>query len=305
MPKYYVGDFIRETRERRGYTQEELCYGICSVPSLSRIENGVQVPGSRRLDALLQRLGCGNQVFNEFVSKEDIVLYKLVQNIENKIIKRDYDELEKLILKLEDIVKDKEEFEKQYLIFAKAIVINGKEKDKEKALKMYIDAVHITLPEFNGYTPLEKNLLTYDELAIINAIASLYSEIGKIEKALTLGFWIKNYMETRFMEDSQKKEKYPMVLFNLTNWLGKRKRYEDALKIANSGIKFCTETGSLRAFPFFIFNKACALAELNNKEEAERFFTQAAIIFESMDKITHKEKTLTWCKEQYNIQLKF
>ena len=39
MAVYVVGDFLRETRLRKGYTQEEVSYGICTPASLSRIEN--------------------------------------------------------------------------------------------------------------------------------------------------------------------------------------------------------------------------------------------------------------------------
>ena len=45
MAVYVVGDFLRETRMRKGYTQEEVSYGICTAASLSRIENGAQKPG--------------------------------------------------------------------------------------------------------------------------------------------------------------------------------------------------------------------------------------------------------------------
>lgn len=38
MAVYVVGDFLRETRIRKGYTQEEVSYGICTPASLSRIE---------------------------------------------------------------------------------------------------------------------------------------------------------------------------------------------------------------------------------------------------------------------------
>ena len=50
MAVYVVGDFLRETRLRKGYTQEEVSYGICTPASLSRIENGAQKPGRLILD---------------------------------------------------------------------------------------------------------------------------------------------------------------------------------------------------------------------------------------------------------------
>ena len=57
MAVYVVGDFLRETRLRKGYTQEEVSYGICTPASLSRIENGAQKPGRLILEKLFERLG--------------------------------------------------------------------------------------------------------------------------------------------------------------------------------------------------------------------------------------------------------
>lgn len=53
MAVYVVGDFLRETRLRKGYTQEEVSYGICTTASLSRIENGAQKPGRLILENCL------------------------------------------------------------------------------------------------------------------------------------------------------------------------------------------------------------------------------------------------------------
>lgn len=43
MSNYTIGEVLREARERQKYSQEEVCYGICTPSTLSRIENGVQV----------------------------------------------------------------------------------------------------------------------------------------------------------------------------------------------------------------------------------------------------------------------
>ena len=40
MANYRAGDVIRLTRQAVGMTQETLCENICSVETLSRIENG-------------------------------------------------------------------------------------------------------------------------------------------------------------------------------------------------------------------------------------------------------------------------
>lgn len=40
MATYVIGDYIREIRLRKGYTQEDVSFGICTSATLSRIENG-------------------------------------------------------------------------------------------------------------------------------------------------------------------------------------------------------------------------------------------------------------------------
>ena len=51
-----LGSTIRLLRKERHLTQEELAEGICSPITVSRIENGHQMPSKAILDALLSRL---------------------------------------------------------------------------------------------------------------------------------------------------------------------------------------------------------------------------------------------------------
>lgn len=305
MPKYYVGDFIRETRERRGYTQEELCYGICSVPSLSRIENGAQVPGSRRLDALLQRLGCGNQVFNEFVSKEETKIYELTKNIRRAIMDENIEELKRGLLDIEPLLKNKSKFDVQYFLFAKGMLSYLNKGSREDVLEIYMEAIHITLPEFDGITPLESKLLTFDEITILINIASLYAELERLNDALKIGFWLKGYMEKRVVDETERKKKYPVLLYNLTNWLGVKKRYDDALEICDKGINYCIQNGTLRYFPMLIFNKGCSLAELGDMEKAKKYFRQAIVILESINNEEKMKVAIAWCEKRFHIDVSF
>lgn len=301
MPKYYIGEFIRETRERCGYTQEELSYGICTPASLSWIETGVQKPGYKKLDALLERLGYGNSAVNEFISVEEMHVYNLTTKIQESIIEKDYSELEKLLDELEPLLKNKSDFERQYFWYAKGILLRSQTDRRDEVLKLYMKAIHITLPEFDGENVPENKLLTYDEITIINCIASIHAEKGNINEALKLGFWLKHYLEKGNIDENERKKKYPMIMFNLTNWLGERRRYDDVLEVAECGINFCVKTGTLRCFPLIIFNKACALAELGQINESIRYFTQATVIFESMGDTKKMKRTVAWCKDKYNI----
>ena len=64
VPILQFGLIIKRRREELGYTQEELADGICSVPTLSRIENGERMPTKEHFEMLLQRLGYSDTTLN-------------------------------------------------------------------------------------------------------------------------------------------------------------------------------------------------------------------------------------------------
>ena len=66
-----LGDMIRELRKERKLTQEELADGICSAVSISRIENGNQMPSNTILERLLERLGTSTyEICNVYFQNE-------------------------------------------------------------------------------------------------------------------------------------------------------------------------------------------------------------------------------------------
>ena len=46
MDEITFGEVIRSIRKAKGMTQEEVAEGICSTSSLSKMENGSQVPST-------------------------------------------------------------------------------------------------------------------------------------------------------------------------------------------------------------------------------------------------------------------
>lgn len=72
MGNYPIGRLIAEARSRRGLSQEELSGGICAPSTLSKIENGMQMPSRRVYLALLERLGLSHRSCLMFVSHVDM-----------------------------------------------------------------------------------------------------------------------------------------------------------------------------------------------------------------------------------------
>lgn len=302
MAVYVVGDFLRETRLRKGYTQEEVSYGICTPASLSRIENGAQKPGRLILEKLFERLGTENNLFNSFVSREEMELYSAIQELIRNITDKDISKIESQVDVVELMTKDTTELEHQCLYFAKGELARQRDANNDKAMELYMKAIHITLPDFDGKNPLRSNLLTFDEIMIINAIAILYAESGNIMLAIQLDIWLKEYMEGKIVDGTMKIAKYPMILYNLSNWFGDRNCHTEAFELANQGIDFCVKYGNLFFFPIFLVNKGIALAELGKIDDGKEYLHQAITIFEATKQKDHVQPIIDWCKLRYDVE---
>lgn len=302
MAVYVVGDFLRETRLRKGYTQEEVSYGICTPASLSRIENGAQKQGRLILEKLFERLGTENNLFNSFVSREEMELYSAIQELIRNITDKDISKIESQVDVVELMTKDTTELEHQCLYFAKGELARQRDENNDKAMELYMKAIHITLPDFDGKNPLRSNLLTFDEIMIINAIAILYAESGNIMLAIQLDIWLKEYMEGKIVDGTMKIAKYPMILYNLSNWFGDRNCHTEAFELANQGIDFCVKYGNLFFFPIFLVNKGIALAELGKIDDGKEYLHQAITIFEATKQKDHVQPIIDWCKLRYDVE---
>lgn len=82
---YNIGTLIKSRREELKISQEDLCAGICSVSTLSRIENGHGVSTQSHATMLLQRLGYYDTTAFIFQSGEEIEMHNLQHKIGNQI----------------------------------------------------------------------------------------------------------------------------------------------------------------------------------------------------------------------------
>ena len=284
MAVYVVGDFLRETRLRKGYTQEEVSYGICTPASLSRIENGAQKPGRLILEKLFERLGTENNLFNSFVSKEEMELYLEIQTLIRNVTDGDLQRIEEQIDIVDKLTKNTSELERQSLFWAKGELATQKYGNNGKAMEYLMKAIQITLPDFDGINPLRNHLLTFDEITIINSIAVRHAEKNDLLTAIQLDMWLKEYMENKIVDGRMKTTKYPM-------------------KMANHGVDFCVKYGNLAAFPRLVLNKGVALTKLGDNDGAKKYLHQAITIFEAMQKNDTVQHIIAWCNKNCGFEI--
>ena len=77
----HIGKVIRQRRKELGYTQEQLCEGICEPPNISRLENEQQIPSRSTMTLILERLGLPNDIYYAYLSDNEAEIEDLQTEI--------------------------------------------------------------------------------------------------------------------------------------------------------------------------------------------------------------------------------
>ena len=298
MANYTIGDMVFDTREARGYSQEALSFGICSTSSLSRIENNSQVPSKRVFDALMQRMGMSMSIYSAFVSRREMEIYRLIQELVWRLESQDYTSVDALIQELESRISDADVLEKQYLIFAKASMMKRNGEPSEVVLEKLLEAIQLTMSDFEERKNIRNRLLTFDEITVFNSIALEYYNMGQQEQGLKLLYELKNYLEEHVIDEEEKAKKYPMILYNIAWRVGEMGNHWEAYQINSIGIRYCVKHNKLIALPYLISNKACAAYEMHKQDEAKLLFHQAVTLFD----ICGKKESARHIKDEIAIK---
>ena len=161
METYRIGEIIREQRNRRNISQEELCFGICAVTTLSRIENGNQKPSLKVEEALLERLGHSTDNLIEILN--NLALVYASEKRSNKaiyILRYLVNTIEKNKMCMDVTIKH---YNMLICNLVKQLVINGNYEEAEIYSQKGIE-----------YCKKNKRLNGFPELLYYNAVANSY-----------------------------------------------------------------------------------------------------------------------------------
>lgn len=190
MPIFQFGLIIRRRREELGYTQEDLADGICSVPTLSRIENGERMPTREHFEMLVQRLGYSDTMLDSYVDEKQFYLHDLKFNIRQAIILNHLDTAKSLLAEYINSVPKPTQIERQFIILCKTLV-NYNEYSPERRLSNFEEAIQLTCPKYEHCK--FPRILSFEEILILNNIAVCYSQIGNTAQGISILYHLKRY----------------------------------------------------------------------------------------------------------------
>lgn len=223
-----LGEIIRSLRKKACLSQEELADGICSPVSVSRIENGTQMPSGTVLEALLARLGTSTYQLCDiyYRSEKQMAFEQEAEAVNQAIAEGRTDEAKERLAHLADGAGE-DRLNRQYFLMLDASVKLAEGEEPEKILDLLYQALAQTKQAFD-YEDFRNVLLSAREANILNIIAAVLYRTGDPTRAIRLG---EELMTSLNRHKSGLKE-YQIIkinlAFNLAQCLEKEHRYKEA-----------------------------------------------------------------------------
>ena len=266
MAVFQLGAVIKNRREELGITQEDLADGICSVPTLSRIENGERMPTKDHFEMLMQRLGYSAMSLDFFTDKQVFQTYELKFKIRQEYVSRNYALAGKYMEELESALENPTKIDRQFILLHDVLINESKYSNGER-LEHLEAAIQLTCPKFkSGVIP---KVLSYDEIILLNNIAICHNAQGDTAQAIEILTALKEYFDHHVISVEEALRTQPMILYNLSKYLGLSGRYDECIEICDLGIRIARKTGRCSLLGKTLFNRAWALLQRNRTEDRE------------------------------------
>ena len=267
------GDIIRARRELLKISQEDLCAGLLSVSSLSRIENGMQMPSTQTLYAIAERLGIPAERLLLMGSHTDLDTQALCEEIIDWQIQHKAAEVLPLLAQLEQSATAKEKVTQQFILCNKAIALKG-QLTPDEFLSQVQQALTLTMPAFNEDT-FDQTVLTSQELNCIINIANAHAQKGEQGRAIRLYKKLLGLYERVYRTGEERLKAIPTISYGLSCLFFFESRYCEAIEVCDKAIDLCIKRRRLERLAHLYANKAYALCKLNRMDEGEPLFHRA------------------------------
>lgn len=304
MPQYSVGQAIKGARIRKEIQQSILCDGICSVATLSKIENGQQNPSATVMEALLERLGLPVGLYNVPVTDIRFKRTLLEQQIIHSVAGLETN-IENLLKEYVNQPEQMDKFEQQFYLYMTAIQKHLRKESPSEILTLHIKAMKITFPNFSSEQLPSGRYFTATELVILNNIALEERRIGNNKKAEKILYFLKDYYESEKLDESATEKEYPVILANLSDWFEAEGRFKEEYEIAKKGLDYCLKKGKLCLLDVMAFNTGYSLVQLGKKDEGIYYIDKAFSIMELKGQKERLQKHIEYVRKLIPYEIPF
>jgi tetratricopeptide (TPR) repeat protein len=223
------------TRKSLSITQEQLCDGICSIETLSRIETGRQSPSRDTYELLMERMGRIRERAYSMLSVSDFKVLEKMKLFEDYIKLYDYHRAETVLNKIKKTLGNTV-LDRQFLMRGENLVNYRLNRiTVNEFLEGLQDAIRLTIPKY-GEISLANWPLNLNEAGLLINISTAYAEKEDYYKAIGILEEASSALKQSYMEDLQRATIQTIILNNLSKCHGLIGNHEKAIEIAKEGI---------------------------------------------------------------------
>lgn len=297
MEKYSIGEIIRHLRKEQHLTQEELADGICSSVTVSRIENGTQMPSDRIINQLLARLGSDlYQTANTSREKRDLQTEQQLNRIGDAVNSGDFSRAATLLSKIESTAITDARTNQLYILLESSIALHDGTIPAQEIIEMLRQGLALTKKDFS-FTHFPDVPLTVTEANLLNVLCATYFQNKESAKALALAEALSENLLRHQYAFQNDLELLLNALINLSQLMENEEAYEDALKICEQAVTISKESRCQVMFAELQYFKAKLLLRLGRKEECRELLS---IILPYM-KLSGKSAFVQLAEELYQM----
>lgn len=242
-------------RKKYHLKQEDICGGICSKVTYSRLEQGERNVDSLIGEQLLDRIGKEVTLFETMLNEEDYTLWKMRDNILQEMQRGEYEEAEKDILQYRMMFPADNYIHEQFCLYQEVLIKIEKKAANNEINEILQKAIYITKPEYEKQDR-EQQLYTKTEINLI----ILYMKYSKIEKSISeqklleILFFIKRYYSARRQEEMGVR-----VLLELIDLQDHKTGNDKIIQYADEGIVMISQGSEIKNLAQLHFIKAQAM----------------------------------------------
>ncbi len=300
-----IGKIINHLRQEKKITLKKLCYGICSVSTLHRIETGEREGDIFLLQRLLEKLGGTLEDYEVFISKKELENYMHQEEIRKLMKKEIRIETEIALERYKRNIKGSNILQEQFVKEVQAYFYKI-DKNYINAIKCLEEAISMTVIKDSDIFLLSKVLLCRTELELFIELADNYELLNEKEKTNQIHLELWKYLERNKVVDEKNMDLYLKVIYQIANYYMKMKEVKLTLFICNKVIKLEAKNTYLYYLPEFIYLKALCIQMIYGKikyEEEVYLSTQVYYIFRLMNKFERAAEVKKFIEVKLNGNL--
>lgn len=229
-----AGKTIKEARLKAGMTQEQLSEGICTVLSLSRIENGSSGVSPVTFQALMAHADAPCEIYPIFASRTDFDCFYSLKRaryfLNSWQLQECYDELAAIESKS---FADNKLYYQEWLYLYGSLLIRSGCHEHSDIYAIFLEAIHTTRPEID-FADFRQLLLSTTEIELLIAIAQEFLYLNDSDSCYIICSQIASYLTSAELDYLKKDFLEAEYAISYSKYLLYIKDYKKALSVADA-----------------------------------------------------------------------